>query len=852
MLKNKEEILFPKTRSQLTKRDLLLYEDMLCSDLRHFISFDSHVLYFPVADELQSYKYLAEEKKLLLPLRFHDLLLGIFLLKGVSKDEAAFAELPALVRLCLEKIYLYKRERLDEKSGLLRPRFFMEKLTRDVQGINAYFQSTMQHDMQKQENEFPLTGVNTFSSPVFPVPAVNASARQEDQEFSAIIRQSTVGLMVLPILGINTVREVMGYHVAEQYYSVLAEKIRASIPSDAYCTLLDEDNFAILFPGASRKMMDNLAHDCLAIEETVSFDTYKRPFLKEKNAKLSFCAGYALFPQDWDGSSDSRAVEEVPYLLVHKAKITAKRLQEAKEKQTALANMQSLAYRQIVLHGGSVTGVLPYAHIQVDLGRECGAYEGMCFSVGSSTDMRKGEIILRKVYKDHAEAEVLMLEDPTVTINAGDRLFYIAERSFATMDIDKKTRCYAYSDFVNVVNDTVAREENPVFSLALMFLQWNEMPEEMAPEEIVSDEMGVEEEAAEKGVKIPAKPHESSMKKVVQALAGYLQKHGLKKNVYAEVPTFGSLGFNSILVYHKNVQADALQALYADALQYIQKKFNMRGAVGLCSYPYLNYSPAEVWESVRKALNYALLLPKPHVGILDSLAINISADRKFSLGDTFGAVEEYRMALLADTDNILAWNSLGVCLADLGRHAEAKNAFEIAYSKNNKDFTTCYNLGTTCLALEDKKSAKEFFLASLAINPDHLYARIRLGEIAEKEQDAQTAREQYELALQAEPESSVPYRALAKLFMQEGDLEKAREYLQKALHKNSEDAVSLQLLAGLYLDSHEDAQLAEMLARQSIALLPYRRAAWAELARALEMQGKSSEALEIRRTSMRF
>lgn len=831
MSKIKEEILFPKTRSALTRRDLLIYEDTLCSDLRHFISFDSHALYFPVADELKTYEYIPEEKKLLLPLRFHDLLLGIFLLKGVTGDKNIFVRLQDIVQICLEKIHLCKRERLDEKSGLLRPLFFMEKLTRDVQGINAYFQSTMQHDMQKQENEFPLASVTNLSSSLFSASSANGSLFQDEQEFSAITRQSTVGLMVLPILGMNKVREIMGYHAAEHYYSVLAEKIRDSIPNDAYCTLLDEDNFAVLFPGASRKMMDNLAHDCLAIEEDVQFDTYKRPFFKEKNARLSFCAGYALFPQDWDGSSDSRAVEEVPYLLVHKAKITAKRLQDAKEKQTALAGMQSLAYRQIILHGGSVTAVLPYAQIRVDLGRESGAGEGMCFSVGTSQETRKGEIILRKVYKDYAEAEVLLLEDATITINAGDRLFYIAQRSFATMDIDRKTRCYAYSDFVNEVNDDMGKEQNPVFSLALLYLQQNEMPEEA--------EMFGEEQ-------------ESGMKKVLLALAGYLQKQGLKKNVYPDVPKFGSLSFNSILVYHKNIQAEALQALYTDALQYIQKKFNLRGAVGLCSYPYLSYSPAQMWESVRKALNYALLLPEPHVGILDSLAINISADRKFSLGDTFGAVEEYRMALLADSDNILAWNSLGVCLADLGRHAEAKNAFEIAYSKNNKDFSTCYNLGTTCLALEDKKTAKEFFLASLAIKPDHLYARIRLGEIAEKEKDVETAKEQYALALQIDPESSVPYRSFAKLFIQEGDFEKAREYLQKALHKNSEDAVSLQLLAGLYLDSHEDAYLAEMLARQSIALLPFRRAAWAELARALEIQGKSNEALEIRRSSMRL
>ena len=818
----KEEMFFPKTRSALSRRDLLIYEEQLCADLRSFIGFESHALYFPVEDELKAYTYVPEEKKLLLPLRIKDSLLGVLLLKEGRAEEENFALLPSLVRLCLEKIHLCKRERLDERSGLLRPCFFMEKLKKEVQAINAYFQTAMRHDMRKQENEFPLSGMSGFSSAV--------SFMQEEQEHALpMARQSSIGLMVLPVLGLNAVRSAMGYSAGEQYYPALAEKIRTSIPGDAYCTLLDEDNFAVLFPGATRKMMDNLAHDCLAIEETVQFDRYKKPFLKEKHAKLGFCAGYALFPQDWDGTSDSRAVEEVPHLLVHKAKITAKRLREAIEKQSAMAALQSLAYRQIVLHGGTVTAVLPYAQIRVDLGRESGACEGMCFSVGSAADMCKGEIVLRKVYADYAEAEVLMLENPTEGVSVGDRLFYVAESSFATMDIDKKTRCYAYREFTDLINEDIAREQNPQFGLALLFLQWNDMQGYGG-----------------------GKRHGHVMKTVLQALAQYLQKHGLKKNCYAETPKFGSLSFNSVLVYHKNTSAQALENLYKDALAHIRKKFNMHGAVGLCMYPYLNYSPAEMWENVRKALDYALLLPAPHVGVFDSLAINISADRKFSLGDTFGAVEEYRMALLADTDNILAWNSLGVCLADLGRHAEAKNAFEVAYSKNNKDFSTCYNLGTTNLALEDRKGAKEFFLASLAIKPDHLYARIRLGEIAEKEKDFETAKEQYELALQADEASSVPYRCLAKLFMQEGDFEKAREYLQKALQKNSEDAVSLQLLAGLYLDSHEDARLAEMLARQSIALLPFRRSAWAELARALDMQGKITEAMEVRRNSMRF
>lgn len=820
---------FSASRLMLTRRDLLMYEDLLCRDLKEVISFESHALYFPVEDELKKFVYIAEEEKLLLPLRYQNALLAVLLLKGVKIRENEANMLSSFVHVCLEKIHLYKKEQIDERCGLLRPRFFMERLEKEIRSINAYFQNTLQHDTQKQDGEIPLAGFAADFAPSFPL-SESGFGFQEISGPQA--RQSSVGLMVLPVLGLNFLRTAMGFHYAEKVYARLAEKIRASIPSDAYCTLLDDDNFAILFPGATRKMMDNLAHDCLSIEEKIAVENYRKPFLKEKEAVLKFCAGYALFPQDWDGTADSRDVEEVPYLLVHKAKLTAKRLQEATETQKAVGSMQSLAYKQILLHGGSVSAVKPYAQLEVDLGRDSGAYEGMCFRVGAGEDSFKGEIVLRKVYKNSAEAEVLLLDNPTQNISVGDRLFYVAESSFVSAELDKKTPFYAYRDFVNAVNEDIAKEQAPEYSLCLMLFHWANGRDDGEGE---------------------ARQEENfSVKNIALALSQYLQKNGQKKNVYAEVPKFGSLSFNSILIYHKNAKTEDLRPLYAEALAYLEKKFRLIGAVGLCTYPFLTYTPAEMWEGVRKALNYALLLPAPHIGVLNSLAINISADRKFSLGDTFGAVEEYRMALLADTDNILAWNSLGVCLADLGRHAEAKHAFEVAYSKNSKDFTTCYNLGTTCIALEDRKGAKEFFLASLGIKPDHVFARIRLGEIAEKEKDFESAKEQYMLALEANPQSSVPYRCLAKLFMQEENFEKAREYLQSALQRNSEDAVSLQLLAGLYLDSNEDAGLAEMLARQSIALLPYRRAAWGELARALEAQGKKNEAIEIRRNSMRL
>ena len=809
---------FKENRYQLNRRDLLIYEDVLCADIQSFLAFEAHALYFPMEDELTHYKYIEEEQKLFLPLRFNNALLGILMLRGVVLENAIATLLPSLVKICLEKIHLLKKESLDERCGLVRPHFFMERLAKEVQSISSYFQQALMHDEKNTQNdEIPLASLNTGIT--------------NNEEFSsASSKQSSVGVMVLPVLGMQKVRTNKSYHDAEKYFGILAERIKASIPNDALCCLLEDDNFAVFFPGATRKMMDNLAHDCLVIEEEVAFDTYKKPFLKEKSARLKVCAGYALFPQDWDGTTDSRDVAEVPHLLLHKAKMTANRLKQVTEQQNTQQDekniLPSLAYKQILLQGGSVQKVLPFSQLEVDLGRESGAFEGMCFSVGSEGDKRKGEIILRKVFPHYAEAEILILGDSTHTIEVGDRLFYVQESSFATtvLDTENHIKLYAYRDFVNVVNVEISKKQNPQFSLSLLRLQWNGKGE-------LFDE-------------------NTTLNKIALALSEFLQKNLLEKST--EKPLLGNLSFNSILVFHDNIEAQELADIYKNALEFIEKTFHIQGAVGLCSYPFLHYTPAEMWEGVKKALDYALLLPSPHVGILDSLAINISADKKFSQGDTFGAVEEYRTALLADTNNILAWNSLGVCLADLGRYAEAKNAFEVAYSKDKTVFSTSYNLGTTCLSLKDNQSAKEFFLASLALNPQHLYARIRLGEIAEKEEDFETAKEQYELAKETNPTSSVPYRCLAKLFLLEGNREKAREYLQMALQKNSEDAVSLQLLAGLYLDGKEDAELAEALARQSIALLPWRRSAWAELARALDAQGRNKEAMEIRRNSMRL
>ena len=130
----------------------------------------------------------------------------------------------------------------------------------------------------------------------------------------------------------------------------------------------------------------------------------------------------------------------------------------------------------------------------------------------------------------------------------------------------------------------------------------------------------------------------------------------LSEKTGGELPA-GRYGSNSLIFFHEGATADACVSFYEN-LGKIAKDNGYAFAAGLASWPYLDFGKAEIEDCVLKALEYGILLPEPHIGVFNTLALNISADRRFSLGDIFGAVAEYHQALLADPDNAMARNSL--------------------------------------------------------------------------------------------------------------------------------------------------------------------------------------------------
>ncbi len=305
---------------------------------------------------------------------------------------------------------------------------------------------------------------------------------------------------------------------------------------------------------------------------------------------------------------------------------------------------------------------------------------------------------------------------------------------------------------------------------------------------------------------------------------------------------FSGSGFSA---FHPDLEQAQALALYTRYVSELSEQ-GIKAAAGLHCHPFLDYSRADAIEGVRKALDYALLLPEPHVGATDSLALTISADRLLSQGDLYRALDEYGAALLADPDNGLARTSMAVALARAGRLPEARRELETVLAADKANLNAWYNLGYVLQKMGDIDGARRAWQRCQKIRPGHVYSLLRLGRLAEQAGRLAQARK-YFLRVQADPEGErLVHRHLARLCLAEKKLEQAREHLHQALLHNPNDAAARHLLARAYLEAGEDLSVAESLARQSVSLSPETKAYWSTLAQALEAAGKEEEAREAR------
>ncbi len=778
---------------RLIRQDLLELEGRLRDSLAKVLRFETHALYFPRDEGPAGPVWIPEERRLLLPLRRRNELLGVFMARNADPAvlEPLLNALPGLAELCLDNLELYKAGRLDACTGLAVGQVLAERTAQEAAAIRAPFGG----------REETGTGEGDRG------------------------RNASMGLVLVRLGGLADVARDVSHAFAESLAAKLAGIFLELVPEQAPAARTGQDEFAVLLPGGDRAACRELAEEAV---RRLGGTGLPDPFTGV-SIRPQVYAGYALYPQDMDDMR-SRDMSDPAPVLLRKAGLAADAA-----RVPAVGRSPVMGWGRLLHEGGVIRTVLPLSRVKISLGRSTGAREGRRFAVWSTgyqvrgderaEDRRplyKGEIVLLEVQENESLAEILHLGDPAWTPEPGDTLTLLEESGNPVHGVenaedarrDPLTGLLRHGDFLAAWSRAAAGLER----FALVLLQVDPGPN-AGPDDW--EERRVEQRTA--------RVAELCRTRFREALPG------------ADKAPAGRFALNTLIFFHPDAGPEMLCPVYESLCAELTAS-GLSAAAGLACLPFLDFRASDMLECARKALEYARLLPAPHVGVFDSLALNISADKRHCRGDVFGAVEEYKSALLADPDNALAWNSLGVCMAGLGRPREALRYFEEAHRRVPEDPSAAYNLGVTCAGLGDDVAAERYFLLCLTLMPGHPHALIRLGLLAEKRGLPDEAARLFAAAADAAETSALPRRHLARLAFRHGRPHEAREHLHQALLRDPRDGLSLSLMAELYLEGGEDPELAGALARRSVALNPERKAGWRILARALEAAGQSAQA----------
>lgn len=878
----------------LSSIDLMQLEAILCDNLSKFFDFSAHSFYFPRLSQASAPKthaeYLPAESKLLLPLSDREgRILGVFVARGVpAKNEHGSIKnilplLPAAATLSLEYMRLYKQNQRDALTGLYSRRHLLASLELALEQMREALRPTakiFEHEGTLGTNQ-DLSGQNSSAPGLFGISASTAGQ---------------TALMLIRLNGMGGMIRKHGYMRTDSLIVALARKLDELKPTQAIAARCGDYELALLLPGmgvnACRELAARLYEGLAATSITNELTGIK--------VSISPSIGYVNCPRDMDGM-ERQQPEEQARLLLRRARLAAV---VAQDTLSSLLQIQSslcatsaevgppvMAFSGILAEGGRLLDAGPLPHLRVSLGRYAGARSGQRFALWgyavtgnpindaqsaplpqqTLTRRYKGEVALVEVFAGEATAELLHSDDPHFAPQPGDRLTLLGQNLWRSADLTADLPV----SYISTANDTagagvrsymdfmrswcVAAESCDAFSIIIARFGVSEFQNVFSvqlldectsatlQEEPVENASDISAVTADRALEQDAPEDDTAVQAHTSAEQGW-EDLMLKAAAQcrAALPAKGLLlgrfALNSLIIFVPEVPAGELKERLTALSGNLKQNLRLDSAFGIAPYPFLDFRKADTPENAQKALEYALLLNEPHVGLLDSLALNISADHRLSIGDQLGAITEYKQALLCDDSNILAWNSLGITLAGLARHNEARRHFEEALKRDANDKTTLYNLGNICQTTGEYPAAEEFYKRCLELEPENTYVWYRLGQLEEKRGNFQGAREFYNQTAGLPSGEALTRRSLARISIKEGKLEDAREELHEALLLNPHDALALQLLAGLYLDAGEDPAVAESLARQSVALRPDLKSSWLELARALRAGGKFKDA----------
>lgn len=206
-----------------------------------------------------------------------------------------------------------------------------------------------------------------------------------------------------------------------------------------------------------------------------------------------------------------------------------------------------------------------------------------------------------------------------------------------------------------------------------------------------------------------------------------------------------------------------------------------------------------------------------------------------------------------DPDAWEPWSLRGLCLSDLGRHAEALQAFRrsTALKPNYPDF---YNAGNALLALDDPEAALAEFERSIECDDGYAQAWVNRGIALTRLGRTGPARASFDRAIAVDRALPQAWRCRAVLRQGEGDQDGAVGDYLRVTELVPDSAVAwlelgdelARLPADRHLDTRPDGRLWRAVAAygRAIGLAPEDPAAWAGQAIVLGRLAHAAQASE--------
>lgn len=292
--------------------------------------------------------------------------------------------------------------------------------------------------------------------------------------------------------------------------------------------------------------------------------------------------------------------------------------------------------------------------------------------------------------------------------------------------------------------------------------------------------------------------------------------------------------------------ADQVNALRAQVLRKDAAEENL--AVGIASWPCLDFAKSEIPGNCLKALMHGSFLGPGTTVTFDHVSLNISGDAYYDEGDYRAAIREYRRGLRLQPGDANLTNSLGVTLVECGQERQALSCFQQVLAQDPNNYMALVNLGHVRQSLGQHRQALEAFEQAyqapeadrtapqeLCLPLAKLY--LEYGENAK----ALAVLEHWQSCSGTEREF-VLYRLLGQAYLSNNRPYDAIKACQRALQLFPQDSVSLSTLGMLYAEQGEGNDLGLTLCRRALGLDNFNPDHWYRLGRALLHDGAQDAA----------